>query len=110
VALAATASSSQPAVKATNTGSGAALQVTGPATFSRSGTAVVAGTVASPKSSVTVTGVTLTAASLVLATAQIKVAGVSVLGIVTNVTGGKFTIFLSKAAKTNIPIAWFILS
>lgn len=110
MALAATAASSQPALKATNTGSGAALQVTGPSTFSRSGTAVVAGTVGSPKNSVKVTGVALTAASLVLATAQVKVPGVSVLGVVIDVPGNAFTIFLAKAAKTNIPIAWFVLS
>jgi hypothetical protein len=110
VALAATAASSHPAVQATNTGSGAALQVNGPSTFSRSGTAVVAGTLASPQSSVTVTGVTLSAASLFLATAQVHVAGVNVAGVVTNVPGGSFTIFLSKAVKANTPIAWFVLS
>jgi hypothetical protein len=59
---------------------------------------------------VTVTGVTLTAASLVLATAQIHIAGNSVSGIVVNVPGSSFTIFLSKAVEVNAPIAWFVLS
>jgi hypothetical protein len=54
---------SDPGVLAENTASGPALQVSGPAAFSRSG----ALTVAAGKSSATQTGVALTSASLVLA-------------------------------------------
>ena len=49
---------------------GTALTVNGKAQFSRSGTATVVGTAASPRSSVTVTNVALTLKSLVLVTPQ----------------------------------------
>jgi hypothetical protein len=94
-------------VAATST-SGTALSVTGVAKFSRSGTATIAGTSGSPQTSITVTGVSLSASSLVLTTPQGYVAGVSVAGVVPNVSGSSFTIYLTAAVHVSLKIAWFI--
>jgi hypothetical protein len=88
---------------------GTALQVDGVASFSRSGVATVVGTKTTKASSVQVTGVTLTASSMVLATPQGYMAGVGVAGVVTDVTTGSFTIYLTKAVAVSLAVAWFII-
>src|SRR5215813_11193999 len=84
-----------------------ALQVQGPAAFSRSGIL----SVAAGKSSGTKTGIALTASSFVLATIQGNVAGVFVQGV-TLVTGspGSFTIHLNKAVPAKTKVAWFAVN
>jgi hypothetical protein len=96
-----------PGVLAQNTGGGAALQVSGPAAFSRSG----AVSIPAGKSSAKVTGLALGTASLVLATIQGNVAGVYVQGV-TVVAGasGSFTVHLNKATPSALPVAWFVLN
>lgn len=89
--------------------SGIALEVTGVARFSRSGTATVAGTSKAAKNSVTVTGVRLTSSSHVLVTAQTHVAGVGVAAAVPDPAKGSFTIYLTKSVKTHLHIAWFVV-
>ncbi len=89
--------------------SGTALSVEGKARFSRSGTAKVAGTAASPKSSVVVTGVALTAKSLVLMTPQKNVAGVWVRAAVPNPAKNQFTVFLNKGVSVGFPVAWMVI-
>jgi hypothetical protein len=89
--------------------SGIALDVRGKATFSRSGTATVAGTTASPKSSVTVTNVALTAKSLILVTEQKNVAGTWVRAAVPNVANSRFTLFLNKNVSVSFPVAWMVV-
>jgi hypothetical protein len=86
-----------------------ALQVEGVAAFSRSGIATVAGTSGKTAQSVKVTGVALTAASMILATPQAKVAGVGVEAAVPDAAAGSFTIYLTKAVKVSLPVAWFIV-
>ena len=93
-------------VLAENTVGGTALQVAGPAVFSRSGTL----TVAAGASSATKTGVALTAASLVLATLQQDKTGLYVRSAVPNVPGSSFTIPLSKAVTASITVAWFVVN
>jgi len=88
---------------------GTALEVEGPARFSRSGTALVAGSATAGATSVTVTGVTLTSGTAILATLQGHVVGVAVAGIVTNPAAGSFTIWLTKAVKVPLEVAWFAL-
>jgi hypothetical protein len=83
-----------------------ALQVQGPAVFSRSGVL----TVAAGKSSATVTGVALTAASLVLVTLQQHAPGVYVLAAVPNVSASSFTVYLSKAVTAAAKVAWFVVN
>ena len=91
-----------------NSANAIALQVTGKAQFSRSGTATVAGTAAAPKNSVRVS-LPITGKSMMTATLQKFVAGVSVVAAVPNVSGGYFTIFLNKAVSTSVgPIAWIV--
>jgi hypothetical protein len=58
---------------------------------------------------VKVTGVTLTTSSLILATPQGKVAGVAVEGVMPDVSGSSFTIYLTKAVKVSLGIAWFVV-
>jgi hypothetical protein len=94
-------------VLAEETGGGNALQVNGPALFSRSGSVVIpSGTKAVD---VAVSG--LTAASLVIATVQNKGA-VWVASAVPDVAGGKFTINLNKAPKSpaTATVAWFVVN
>ena len=95
-------------VRAKSTG-GTALQVTGKAEFSRSGRAVVAGTSASPKSFVVVSGVALTANSLVLVTPQKAVVGVFVIGAVPNVAGSSVKIVLNTPVTLSYPVAWLLV-
>jgi hypothetical protein len=82
-------------VLAETDGPGNALQVNGPALFSRSGTVVIP----SGQKSVDVPVAGLTPASLVIATVQNKGA-VWVASAVPDVAGGKFTINLNKAPKS----------
>jgi hypothetical protein len=97
---------SAPGMLAENTAGGTALQVAGPAAFSRSG----ALTVAAGKSSATKTGVVLTTASLILATLQQHTTGVYVTAAVPNVTGSSFTVYLSKAVSAATTVAWFVVN
>jgi hypothetical protein len=97
---------SAPGVLAENTASGTALQVSGPAAFSRSG----ALTVPAGKSSATQTGVALTSASLVLATLQQNLSGVYVRAAVPNTAGSSFTVYLSKAPTASTKVAWFVVN
>src|SRR5262249_36419680 len=84
-----------------------ALDVEGPAMFSRSGVLSVP---AGP-ASVTKTGITFTPVSFVLATIQGNVAGTYVQGV-TLATGsaGSFTIHLNKKASRGIKVAWFAVN
>ena len=94
---------------------GMALQVEGVVTFSRSGTALIAGTVANPEASVTVAGVTLDANSLILATSQVYVASannapaVGIAAVVPNVQAGSFTIYLTAPVSVSVTVAWFVI-
>jgi hypothetical protein len=83
----------------------AALQVSGPAEFSRSGLA----TIPRGSKSVTVTGVSLTATSLVLATAQVA-AKQYVQSAVPDITGSQFVIKLNAATTADLPVAWFVVN
>ena len=87
-----------------------ALSVQGQALFSQSGRATVAGTSATPKSSVTVTGVSLRSGSLVLATPQTHLSGVAVSAVVPNVAGSSFTIYLTKAVTNAAKVGWFVVN
>jgi hypothetical protein len=89
--------------------SGTALAVTGVAKFSRSGRVTIAGTAAAPKTSIVVSGVVLTATSLVLPAIQGYIAGIGVAGVVPNVPGSSFTIYLTAAVSTSVNIAWFVV-
>jgi hypothetical protein len=73
-----------------------ALQVEGVATFSRSGLV----SIAAGKTTATITGVVLSASSLVLANLQNSLSGVYVVAVVTDVSGSKFEIYLSKAVPS----------
>jgi hypothetical protein len=88
-------------------GTGVALEVIGPATFTGSGiVSIVAG-----KTSSTVTGVPLTASSLVLATVQNN-AGVSVAYVVPSVSGSSFVVHLNKAVPVGktAKVGWFVVN
>jgi hypothetical protein len=93
-------------VLAQNSAGGTALQVSGPAAFSRSGVI----TVAAGKPSATQTGVTLTAASLVLATMQQNLTGIYVRAAVPNTAAGSFTLYLSKSPSVSAKVAWFVVN
>jgi hypothetical protein len=86
-------------------GSGAGFGVIGAGSSSSGVLTVPAG-----KSSATQTGVALTVASLLLATVQQNLSGVSVRAAVPNVTGSKFTVYLSKAPSVNTKVAWFLVN
>jgi hypothetical protein len=88
---------------------GIALAVNGKAKFSRSGTARVAGTSGTPRSSITVNNVALTSKSLVLVTPQKNVVGVLVQGVVPNVANSRFTVFLNKNVSVSYPVAWMVI-
>jgi len=90
-------------------GSGDALQVVGKVALSRSGAAVVAGAGNAPLSSVTVTGISLSSSSLIFATPQGQVPGVAVEGVVKDVSGSSFTIYLTEAVTISLEIGWFII-
>jgi hypothetical protein len=83
-----------------------ALDVTGPARFSRSGKL----TIPAGKASATKTGVSLTGASIVLVTPQNNVAGTAVRSAVPNVAGSSFTVHLAKAVSSAVTIGWFIVN
>lgn len=109
-AITASAGSSAAAVQIANTGSGPALQVTGPALFSRSGRATVSGSTATPKSTAKVKNVALTDDSIVLATIQGNHEAVAVSGVDTNPANGQFTIHLNKAVTEHVSVAWFVVN
>ena len=92
-----------PGVLALNDGSGPALEVQGPATFSRSGLA----TIAARKTSVTVSFPGVTATSMVLATLQTVAKGVGVAAAVPGVDS--FVIKLTKKPKIDVVVAWFVM-
>src|SRR5262249_39893845 len=83
-----------------------ALEVHGPAVFTRSGVL----TVAAGKSSATQTGVALNSASLVLATMQQDRAGIYIRSAVPNVAGSSFTVHLNKAVTVSTSVAWFVVN
>jgi hypothetical protein len=86
-----------------------ALRVTGKVELSRSGVATIAGTSATPKASVVVSGVALSAKSMVIVTVQKNVTGVWVRAAVPNVAGSSVTIYLNKAVTTSVPVAWMVI-
>ena len=88
---------------ALNDGSGLALEVQGPATFSRSGLA----TIAAKKTSVTVSFPGVTATSMVLATLQTMAKGIAVAAAVPDTDS--FTLKLTKAPKIDVLVAWFVM-
>jgi hypothetical protein len=92
-----------PGVLALNDGSGPALEVQGPATFSRSGVV----TIEAKKRSVIVSFQGVTPTSMVLATLQTVAKGVTVAAAVPDVDS--FTLKLTKAPKTDVVVAWFVL-
>jgi hypothetical protein len=96
-------SSTGPGVLALNDGSGPALEVQGPATFSRSGLA----TVSAKNRTVTVSFPGVTATSMVLATLQTMSKGIAVAAAVPGVDS--FTIKLTKVPKRDVVVAWFVL-
>jgi hypothetical protein len=92
-----------PGVLALNDGSGPALEVQGPATFSRSGLA----TIAAKKTSVAVSFPGVTANSMVLATLQTVAKGIAVAAAVPD--ADSFILKLTKAPKIDVVVAWFVL-
>lgn len=88
-------------------GTGVALEVIGPATFTGSGIV----SIAAGKKSVTVTGVQLKASSLVLATVQNN-AGVWVAFATPRVPGQSLTVTLNKAVPVGktAKVAWFVVN
>src|SRR5262249_19685218 len=83
-----------------------ALQVEGPAVFTRSGALMVA----AGHSSVKKSGIALTASSFVLAAIQGNVSGVFVQGVTLGTgSSGSFTIPLNRAVPTHTKGAWFAL-
>src|SRR5579872_2904997 len=84
---------------------GGTLNVTGSATFSRSGIAKIS----VGKTSVTVPKVTMDTASMVLATVQGHVSGIWLAGVTKSVTASTVTIFLSKAPAAPVSVAWFVI-
>jgi hypothetical protein len=96
-------SSAGPGVLALNDGSGPALEVHGPATFSRSGLA----TIAAKNRTVTVSFPGVTATSMVLATLQTVAKGIAVAAAVPGTDS--FTIKLTKSPKRDVVVAWFVL-
>jgi hypothetical protein len=83
-----------------------ALDVDGPAVFSRSGTL----TIAAGQKSATKQGVDLTDASIVLVTAQNDVPGVAVRSAVPHVSSASFTVRLNKAPTKAVTVGWFIVN
>jgi hypothetical protein len=92
-----------PGVLALNDGSGLALEVQGPAAFSRSGLA----TIEAKKTNVTVSFPGVTATSMVLATLQTMAKGIAVAAAVPE--ADSFTIKLTNAPKNDVVVAWFVL-
>jgi len=92
-----------PGVLALNDGSGPALEVQGPATFSRSGLAKVK----AKDNDVTVSFPGVTPTSMVLATLQTVAKGIAVAAAVPDVD--RFTIRLTKRPKVDVVVAWFVL-
>jgi len=90
-------------VLALNDGSGPALEVQGPATFSRSGLV----TIDAKTKSATVSFPGVTEKSMVLATLQTAAKGIAVAAAVP--ATDSFTIKLTKAPKIAVVVAWFVL-
>jgi hypothetical protein len=53
--------------------------------------------------------VTLNASSLILATPQAYLSDVAVAGVVADVAGSSFTIYLTEEVKVSLAIAWFVV-
>jgi hypothetical protein len=100
-----TTAATAPGVLAENTGGGPALQVSGPAVFSRSGVM----TISAGSSSVIKRNVPMTAESLVLATLQDHVPGVWVASAVPGADGQSFTVYLNVAVKARTRVGWFVV-
>jgi hypothetical protein len=88
---------------------GTALDVVGIASFDRSGSTVVPGSVGAPQTSVTVNLITLSPASLILATPQTYLPGVAVAAVVTDPAARSFTIYLTQAVTSAFSVAWFVI-
>jgi hypothetical protein len=93
-------------VRATNSGGGTALQVTGKASFSRSGVV----TLSSSAGSVQKTGVPLTSSSYVLATLQTHTSGLSIEAAVPSPGSSSFRIYFNKTAPSGTKVAWFVVN
>ena len=109
-AIIATATSNNPTVKITNSGTGPALSVNGPVQFSRSGTAVVAGSPTTSHSGVTIYGVKLTAATTGLATLQTHIIGIGVAAVVINVAAQSFTVYLTAFINQLATVEWLLIN
>ena len=83
---------------------GHALEVDGPAVFSRSGVV----TIKAGNKSAKVTGVPVTGQSLILATAQ-KKGPTYVNQAVPDPASDSFTIYVNKA-PSDAPVAWFVVN
>ena len=96
-------------VQAAATGSGVALDVQGPAKFSRSGTVVIPS--GQKTATVTPTG-GLSASALVMALMQNVTGGVMVKAAVPNPGAGTFQITLNKAplSPATATVAWFVVN
>jgi hypothetical protein len=96
-----------PGVLAQNNGGGTALQVLGPALFSRSGLL----TITAGKAAATKSGIAVATSSLVLSTIQGNVAGVYIQGVtVVPESSGSFTVHLNKATPSPLKVAWFVVN
>jgi hypothetical protein len=84
---------------------GTALQVSGKATFSRSGIA----TVAAGSKAKTVKNVALTSSSFIIATVQDET-DVSVKAVVRDLINSSFKILLNKNATFNTPVGWLVFN
>jgi hypothetical protein len=90
-------------VLALNDGSGPALEVQGPATFSRSGLV----TIEAKNKSATVSFPGVTEKSMVFVTLQTAAKGIAVVAAVP--AADSFTVKLTKAPKAAVVVAWFVL-
>jgi hypothetical protein len=110
-----------PAIYA-KSGTGSALRADGPVVvngatsfngvtaFSRSGSAVVAGTRRKPRRAVAVTGVNVSKHSRVLATIQGDAGTIGVSGVIVNPSKHSITINLTGRVTRSVAITWLILS
>jgi hypothetical protein len=85
---------------------GVALNVTGRASFSRSGKLTIGAT----STSVTKTAIGLTSSSFILVTLQTNVAGLYVQSVVTNPGASSFVIRLNKAPGISVSVAWLAVN
>jgi hypothetical protein len=119
-ALEAISANASPAIY-TKAGTGSALRADGPVvvngsssfngatTFSRSGTAVVAGTRRKPRRAVAVTGVNVSKHSRVLATIQGDAGAIGISGVIVNPSKHSLTINLTGRVTRSVAITWLVL-